>query len=202
MGVKISEIKENTRVVFHIQNGEQQMDLGAFLKKHLENNLAVITLDYTGSQRLSFNTVKVDMECAEEDGIPILWEDVKIVNYKNAYILQAPNDGARNNRRGSYRVSIGKKAWFSMEGRKSQYVMIKDISISGFGIADRKRELNLKEGDQLSVILDDLNFHIELDGRVTRIEERDGTIVYGMVITNLCQNLSAYINTKQRPIQR
>ena len=202
MGVKISEIKENTRVVFHIQNGEQQMDLGAFLKKHLENNLAVITLDYTGSQRLSFNSVKVDMECAEDDGIPLLWEDVKIVNYKNAYILQAPNDGARNNRRGSYRVSVAKKAWFSMEGRKSQYVMIKDISISGFGIADRKRELDLEEGDQLSVILDDLNFHLELDGRVTRIEERDGTIVYGMVITNLCQNLSAYINTKQRPIQR
>ena len=202
MGVKLSEIKENTRVVFHIQNGEQQMDLGAFLKKHLENNLAVITLDYTGSQRLSFNSVKVDMECAEEDGIPLLWEDVKIVNYKNAYILQAPNDGARNNRRGSYRVSVAKKAWFSMEGRQSQYVMIKDISISGFGIADRKRELNLNEGDQLSVILDDLNFHLELDGRVTRIEEKDGTIVYGMVITNLCQNLSAYINTKQRPIQR
>jgi len=202
MGVKISEIKENTRVVFHIQNGEQQMDLGAFLKKHLENNLAIITLDYTGSQRLSFNNVKVDMECAEEDGIPLLWEDVKIVNYKNAYILQAPNDGARNNRRGSYRVSVAKKAWFTMEGHPSQYVMIKDISISGFGIADRKRELNLKEGDQLSVILDDLNFHLELDGRVTRIEEKDGTIVYGMVITNLCQNLSAYINTKQRPIQR
>lgn len=202
MGVKISEIKENTRVVFHIQNGEQQMDLGAFLKKHLENNLAVITLDYTGSQRLSFNNVKVDMECAEDDGIPLVWEDVKIVNYKNAYILQAPNDGARNNRRGSFRVSVGKKAWFSMEGRQSQYVMIKDISISGFGIADRKRELNLQDGDQLSVILDDMNFHLELDGRVTRIEERDGTIVYGMVITNLCQNLSAYINTKQRPALR
>lgn len=202
MGVKISEIKENTRVVFHIQNGEQQMDLGAFLKKHLENNLAVITLDYTGSQRLSFNNVKVDMECAEDDGIPLVWTDVKIVNYKNAYILQAPNDGTRNNRRGSYRVSISKKAWFSMEGRPSQYVMIKDISISGFSIADRKRELNLQDGDQLSVILDDLNFHLELDGRVTRIEERDGIIVYGMVITNLCQNLSAYINIKQRPIQR
>lgn len=202
MGVKISEIKENTRVVFHIQNGEQQMDLSAFLKKHLENNLAVITLDYTGSQRLSFNNVKVDMECAEDDGIPLLWTDVKIVNYKNAYILQAPVDGVRNNRRGSFRVSVLKKAWFTMEGRRSQYVLIKDISISGFGIADRKRELNLQEGDQLSVILDDLNFHLELDGRVTRIEERDGTIVYGMVITNLCQNLSAYINMKQRPVQR
>ena len=202
MGVKISAIKENTRVVFHIQNGEQQMDLGAFLKKHLENDLAIITLDYTGSQRLSFQNVKVDMECAEDDGIPLVWTDVKIVNYKNAYILQAPVDGARNNRRGSYRVSVSKKAWFTMEDRPPQYVMIKDISISGFGIADRKRELNLKEGDQLSVILDDLNFHLELDGRVTRIEERDGTIVYGMVITNLCQNLSAYINMKQRPIQR
>ena len=178
------------------------MDLGAFLKKHLENNLAVITLDYTGSKQLSFQNVKVDMECAEDDGIPLIWTDVKIVNYKNAYILQAPVDGARNNRRSSFRVPISKKAWFTMEDRPSQYVVITDISISGFGISDRKRELNLKEGDQVSVLLDDLDFHLELDGRVTRIAERDGTIVYGLVITNLCQNLSAYISMKQRRLPR
>ena len=202
MGVKISEIKENTRVVFHIQNGKQQMDLGAFLKKHLENNLAVITLDYTGTQCLSFSGVKVDMEYAEKDAIPLFWEDVKIVNYKNAYILQAPTDGTRNNRRSSYRVAVNKKAWFTMKERPSRYVIIKDISISGFGIIDKKRELNLQKTDLLSVIFDDLNFHLELDGRVTRIEERDDGIIYGVVITNLCQNLSAYIHTKQRLNQR
>lgn len=198
MGVKISEIKTNTRIVFHIHNGDNQMDLGAFLKKHLENELALITLDYTGTQRLSFDKFKVDLECSQEDGIPIIWPNVRIINYKNAYILQAPTDGARNNRRSSFRVPVLKKAWFSMEDKDSQYVLVKDISISGFSIADKKRELNLKEGDQLNIMFEDMNFRLDLDGRVTRIEERDDAITYGMVITNLCPSLSSYINMKQR----
>lgn len=32
MGIKLSEIEENTRIVFHIHHGEQQMDLGGVLK--------------------------------------------------------------------------------------------------------------------------------------------------------------------------
>lgn len=85
-----------------------------------------------------------------------------------------------------------------MEDRDSQYVLVKDISISGFGITDKKRELNLKEGDQLNIMFEDMNFRLDLDGRVTRIEERDDAITYGMVITNLCPSLSGYINMKQR----
>ena len=61
MGLKLSELEENTRIVFHIHHGEQQMDLGGILKKHLQDNLALITLDYKGSQRLVFENVKNSM---------------------------------------------------------------------------------------------------------------------------------------------
>ena len=202
MGIKLSEIGENTRIIFHLHHGKQQMDLGGILQKHLENNIALISLDYTGSQTLVFENVVIDMEYPQEDGIPILWPNIKIVNYKNSYIMQATTDGTRNNRRSSFRLSVEKKAWFTMHGHAPQYVILKDVSVSGFSIADRKKELNLQKGNLLTVSFEDIGYRLELEGRVVRIEERNDMIVYGMTITNICNDLSAYINTKQRSSQR
>lgn len=202
MGIKLSEIEENTRIIFHLHHGKQQMDLGGILQKHLENNIALISLDYTGSQTLVFENVVIDMEYPQEDGIPILWPNIKIVNYKNSYIMQATTDGERNNRRSSFRLSVEKKAWFTMHGHAPQYVILKDVSVSGFSISDRKKELNLKKGNQLTVSFEDIGYRLELEGRVVRIEERNDMIVYGMIITNICNDLSAYINTKQRSSKR
>ena len=89
-----------------------------------------------------------------------------------------------------------------MRGRESQYVMLKDVSVSGFSISDRKRELKLQKGNQLTISFEDLGYRMELAGRVVRIEERDDMIVYGMTITNICNDLSAYINVKQRPAKK
>lgn len=202
MGIKLSEIEENTRIVFHIHHDDQQMDLGGVLRKHLEDNIALITLDYTGPKRLVFENVAIDMELPQEDGIPLIWRNIKIVNYKNAYVMQASMEGVRNNRRSSYRISVGKKAWFSMAGRESQYVMIKDISITGFSISDRNKELKLMKGNTLSVSFEDLGYRLDLVGRVVRIENRDDMIVYGMTIINICNDLSTYINIKQRPARK
>lgn len=202
MGINLSEIRENTRIIFHIHHNEQQLDLGGILKKHLEDKIALIALDYDGSQKLSFDRVTIEMECPQDDGIPLVWTNVRIVNYKNSYIMQAPVDGSRNNRRSSYRVSIAQKAWCNIKGKGSQYVMLKDISVSGFSIADRKRKLNLTKGDELTVFFEDIGYNLELAGRVVRIEERDDMIIYGMFITNICNGLSTYLNFKQRPPRR
>lgn len=202
MGLKLSELEENTRIVFHIHHGEQQMDLGGILKKHLQDNLALITLDYKGSQRLVFENVKIDMEFPQDNGVPMIWRNVKIINHKVAYVLQVFGDGVRNNRRNSFRISVGKQGWFSMKGRESRYVTVKDVSASGFSISDRKRELKLMKGDQLSVSFEDLGYRLDLVGKVVRIEEREDMMVYGMVIINICNDLSTYINIKQRPTRK
>lgn len=202
MGVKLSEIEENTHIVFHIHHGEQQMDLGGVLKKHLQENIAMITLDYQGSQRLVFDNVTIDMEFPQDNGVPLIWRNVKIVNHKIAYIMQVSVDGVRNNRRNSFRISVGKQAWFSMKGFESRYVTVKDVSASGFSIADRKRELKLTKGDQVSVSFEDLGYRLDLVGKVVRIEPREDMMVYGMVIINICNDLSTYINIKQRPTRK
>jgi len=202
VGIKLAEIEENTHIVFHIYHNDQQMDLGGVLKKHLQDNIALIALDYSGSQRLVFENVTIDMELLQGDGFPLIWRNVKIINHKVAYIMQATVDGVRNNRRSSFRISVGKQAWFSMAGRESQYVTIKDVSVSGFSISDRKKELKLMKGNQLSVSFEDLGYRLNLVGKVVRIEEREDMIVYGMVITNICNDLSTYINIKQRPTRK
>ena len=202
MGIKLSEIEENTHIVFHIHHGEQQMDLGGVLKKHLQENIALITLDYQGSQRLVFENVTIDMEFPQDNGVPLIWRNVKIINHKVAYIMQVSVDGVRNNRRNSFRISVGKQGWFSMKGRESRYVTVKDVSASGFSISDRKRELNLVKGDQLSVSFEDLGYRLDLVGKVVRIEKREVMIVYGMVIITICNDLSTYINIKQRPTRK
>lgn len=202
MGIKLSEIEENTRIILHLYNNGNQMDLGGILKKHLEHTLALIVLDYTGTQRLVFDNVTVNLEYTQEDGIPVLWSNVKIVSYKNAYILQASIDGVKNNRRSSYRVPVDQRAWCTIHGQDSQYVTVRDISVSGFSILDRKKELHLPKGSLVSIIFEDLGYRLELDGRVVRIEEKDNMFIYGMAITNLCRDLSAYINIKQRSGRR
>ena len=70
--------------------------------------------------------------------------------------------------------------------------------MSGFSITDRKRELGLEIGDTLSISYEDFGFMIDLKGKVVRIEEHEDMIVYGLIICNMCKDLSAYLNNKQR----
>ena len=77
-------------------------------------------------------------------------------------------------------------------------VMVRDLSLSGFSVSDRKKELVLHIGDELSVYFDDLGHTLNLIGRVVRIEEHEDVIIYGLEICNLCKNLSSYLSTKQR----
>ena len=198
MGVKFSEIEEQQRIILHIHSEDKQLDLDAIIQKHIKDNLAAISINYSGTQQLVFDNVKIDVEYSPDNDIPYIWHNAKVVNYKGNYVMQLTSDGVRNNRRNSFRVSVSKMAWFKMTGRDTQQVMIKDISLSGFSISDRKRELGLTIGDQLSISFEDWGHKIDLDGRVVRIEEREDMIIYGMAICNMCKDLSEYVNNKQR----
>ncbi|MBQ2803917.1 MAG: PilZ domain-containing protein [Lachnospiraceae bacterium] len=198
MGIKLAEIEEEERIILHISNKENSMDLDAILKKHVKDNIALIQLEHPTTKRLIFDNVQVDMEYYPEDGVPILWHNAKIVNYKTDYVLQVASDGVRHNRRGCFRVAVAKAARLRMMGRGTTHVMIKDISITGFSISDRKMDLGFNTGDRVPITLEDLGFKLELEGRVVRIEEREDMIIYGLEICNLCKDLSSYVSVKQR----
>ncbi len=196
MGHLLSEITEGDRFVLHISNEGNSLDLYGVIKKHLKENIALITILH--NQRLSFENVHVDVEAMGEESIPIMWRNVKIVSYKGDYILQAPTDGAKHNRRGCFRVAVAMVAQMRMGGNGAKHVMVRDISLSGFAIADRKKELELSKGTVLSIFFEDLGCSIDLTGKLVRIEEREDMTIYGFQNINLCRDLSNYLNIKQR----
>ncbi|MBR6664532.1 MAG: PilZ domain-containing protein [Lachnospiraceae bacterium] len=196
MGHILSEVAEGNRFVLHISADNNSLDLYGIVKRHLKENIALITILY--NQRLSFENVHVDMEAMGEDSIPIMWRNVKVVAYKEDYIVQAPTDGVKHNRRGCFRVAIGIVAQMRSSGNGAKHVLVKDISLTGFAIADRKKELELSKGTLLSIYFEDAGCVIDLTGKLVRIEEREEMTVYGFETINLCRDLSSYLSLKQR----
>lgn len=198
MGVKLAEMEEGCDLVLRIRNQDRHMDLGATLIKQLNADIILIEIDFEGTQRLVFDNVQVDLECPQEDDQPIVWRNVKVVSYKEAYALQVHSDGVRNNRRGAFRVSVAQMGSFRLEGGSSQPIMIKDISLTGFAISDRKKDLKLSPGDQGTISFEDWGYQIRVAGRMVRVEEREDMIVYGFQICSQCNELASYINVRQR----
>jgi hypothetical protein len=196
VGHLLGEIAEGDRFVLHISNNDSSLDLYGVIKKHLKENIALVTILH--NQRLNFENVHVDVEAMGEESIPIMWRNVKIVSYKEDYILQAPTDGVKHNRRGCFRVAVAIVAQMRMGGNGARHVMVRDISLSGFALSDRKKELELSKGTILSIHFEDMGCAIDLTGKLVRIEEREDMIIYGFETINLCHDLSNYLNMKQR----
>lgn len=199
MGVKLSEIAEGDHITLKIRAQDKGMEMNAVLKKHVKENIAIVTLDYSSNKKLVFDNVQVDMEYLHENTMPVLWSNIKIVNYSNSdYAIQTLSDGNKRNRRDSFRVSVAVMANMTMAGRGVQQVLIKDVSLSGFAITDREKELGLEMGDELTVNFEDMGHILKLVGRLVRIEEHEDMIIYGFELCNLCKDLSSYVSLKQQ----
>ena len=198
MGIKLSEVAEESTVLLHISNETHGMTMNATIQKIVKDDISIIELDYDSNKRLSFDNVKIYVEYCQDEGVPIIWREAKVFAYKDKYVLQVFSEGVRHNRRGSFRVGVGVLARLSMPGCSVPQVMIRDISLTGFSITDRKQELNLQIGDELSVKFEDRAHILDLAGRVVRIEEHEDRVIYGLEICNLCRDLSSYISVRQR----
>lgn len=200
MGYNFAEIEEGSPITLFASNNDRSLELKGNLKKHIKQNLALISIHYSDAddKRLNFDNVQLDVEFCQNNEVPYIWRNARIVNIKNEYVLQVTGEGVRHNRRNSFRVAVAQTALMRMLGRGSQHVMIKDISVTGFAISDRTKELGLSIGDKVSISFEDLGHKLDLDGTVVRIEERESMFVYGLEITNLCKDLSSYVTTKQR----
>ncbi len=197
-GIKLTSVKEGTPIVLAISSEGKALEMGGSILKVLQENVALISVNFAGNQKLNFNNVKVDMECITEDNIPAKWANVKIMFYQNQYVLRADTDGKKKNRRECFRVGVSHRALMKMPGKGQKDVMIKDISLSGFAITDKDKSLNLVIGDQLAVHFEDLGHVLDLIGVVVRTQEEEDYTIYGLQICNICKDLSSYICVKQR----
>lgn len=202
MGLKLSELEERSLITIIASSDMGELKLQAYIKRILKENVAVIDVAFQEGRRLNFENVQLSIEFAPEDGVPFIWRGARIVFVKNQYVLQVGGDGVRHNRRSCFRVGVGCYARMAMFGRQGTDVMIRDVSLSGFSIADRDKSLNLELGDELTVVFNDLGYNLKLVGRVVRMEEMEHMIIYGMETRNLCKELSTYISVKQQRNRR
>lgn len=199
MDYKITDLVEKESIVLDIYKdyNENHLKMSALIIKHLDNTKILIKLGYTGTKLLNFDNVNVDVYKTLKTGTPVVWRNAKIIRNKKQYILCVTDIGVKTNRRSSYRVSIGTYCWLSSDKYSHVQTLLKDLSLSGFSITNRKDEITFEKGDKVSIIFDDLIFNIKLEGYLVRTDKHDNYTVYGFAITNLCKDLAAYINIKQ-----
>ena len=198
MGIKLSELAEETKITLQVHTKDNSMSFDAFIQQHVKNNVAFICLENEDSKKIVFDNVQIDMECSPDGLIPFIWRNVKVINYKNGYLMQVTADGVRNNRRGFFRVGVSVHAKILTYGLGTNQVMVRDLSLSGFSVTDRRRELKLGIGDELSIHFEDLGHSLSLVGRVVRTEEQEEATVFGLEICNMCKELASYLSVKQR----
>ena len=196
---EFSEIEVGSRILLSLSNGNKSMEMGATIARHLKDNIALITLDTNNGQILKFDNITINIIYTNPDGIPYIWMNCTIVYYQGQYLLQVKADGGRrHNRRNSFRVGVSHYAKLRIMGRGEMEVVVRDVSLTGFSITDRKKELGLTQGTHALLRYEDIGHELELEGNVVRIEETDEYIIYGFVITKSCRDLSSYVNLKQR----
>ena len=196
--MKLSELEVGSQITLLIHNKNNKMEIKGVIKRHIVENVVLISMEYESTKRLIFDGVIIDMEYCNENEVPYIWHKVKIANYKNDYVMQVTSDGTKYNRRDSFRVGVSVMAHLRVGGRNVQQVLIRDISMTGFSISDRKKELGFKKGDDIFVYFEDIGHILDLAGRVVRVEEREDMIIYGLEIRNLCKDLQSYVSLKQR----
>ncbi|MBQ8627481.1 MAG: PilZ domain-containing protein [Agathobacter sp.] len=199
MKIEFPELELGSRLNLHISNGLHSLEMGSTLTRHVKDHIALLTLDHNTKQVLKFDNVTIDVIYTNSEGIPYIWLNAKIVYYQGQYLLQVdPNGGRRYNRRASFRVGVSHGARMRLEGHGEIDVMVRDISLSGFSITDRRKELNLSKGTHAMLRFEDIGHELELEGYVVRIDDAEDYTIYGFVITRASRDLSSYVNTKQR----
>ena len=147
MKQEFSEIEVNSRILLTLSSGNKSMEMGATIVRHLKDNIALISLDNSSGQVLKFDNVTINVIYTNAEGIPYIWMNSTVVYYQGQYLLQVKADGGRrHNRRSSFRVGVSHYAKLRITGHGEVEVVVRDVSLTGFSITDRKKELGLQQG--------------------------------------------------------
>ena len=162
----------------------------------IREDIATISLETPTSHIIKFDHVDLEFVYISEDGVPYIWKKVKIVYFKNNYVLQVKSDGTKYNRRMTYRVNISQTAELRTVDDSVYSVNVKDLSLTGLKKKKKNRELDLSKEDGVTIQFVDINHTIDLYGTVMRIDETDDSIIYGFMIRRSCRDLPSYITAK------
>lgn len=196
MKYSFSDIKDGSSIIIMIHNGSVHSKLQGNIINLIRNDIAIISLETPTSHILKFDHMELEFIYIAEDGIPYIWKKAKIVYFKNNYVLQIKGDGTKYNRRMTYRVTISQSAQLRKSDDSICEALVRDISLTGFSIMDKQKELHLSLEDGVTIFFEDLDHTIDLYGSVIRTEETQDCTIYGFTIRRSCRDLPSYITTK------
>ncbi len=196
MKYRFSDIKDGSPIIIVMHNGSVHAKMLGNIINLIRDDIATISLDTPTSQILKFDHMDLELVYVSEDGTPYIWKKAKIVYFKNNYVLQIKGDGTKYNRRMTYRVNISQTAELRKADDTSYQVTVKDVSLTGFSILDKKNELNLSMEDGVTIHFEDISHTIDLYGTTIRMETKDDSIIYGFIIRRSCRDLPSYITAK------
>lgn len=196
MKYNFSDIEDGSPIILMLHNGSVHMKLDATIINLIREDIAIITLETSVTQVLRFDNIDINVVYVSDEGTPYMWKKAKVVHFKNNYILEVKGEGIRYNRRYTYRVNVGRQAQIRTADDEEYRATIKDVSLTGFSIADKKNELTLSIDDGVSIYFEDINHIIDLYGTVMRVEKKDDYFIYGLRIRRSCKDLPSYITAK------
>lgn len=196
MKYSFSDIKDGSPIIIMMHNGSVHMKMQGNIINLIREDIATISLDTPTSQILKFDHMELNVIYVSENGTPYIWKKVKIVYFKNNYVLQIKGDGTKYNRRMTYRVTISQTAELRKADDTLYQTTVKDVSLTGFSIIDKKNEIKLSMDDGVTIYFEDICHIIDLYGTVIRIEEKEDSTVYGFSIRRSCRDLPSYITTR------
>lgn len=195
--MKINEVEQNSDLQICVEINKKKATFEAKKDKPLKDGITVVQISLPTEKRISFRDCRIEV-FYNTDSMPIKWKRCSIQCINNNYVLFAPFEGVKVNRREAFRVGLAVEASLSSSSYTKKRVIVKDVSLTGFGITDRMSEIKLAVGDQVTVRFVDRGYDFALIGDVVRVEQRDGSTIYGCTIKNMPRNLSEYISVKQR----
>lgn len=196
MKYNFSDIEDGSPIILMLHNGSVHMKLDATIINLIREDIAIITLETSVTHILRFDNIEINVVYVSEEGTPYMWKKAKIVHFKNNYILEVKGEGTRYNRRYTYRVNVGRPAQVRTVEDNEYSITVKDVSLTGFSLADKKNELRLNIEDGVSIYFEDINHIIDLYGTVMRIEKKEDYYIYGLRIRRSCRDLPSYITAK------
>ena len=196
MKLCFSDIKDGSPIIILMHNGSVHSKMNGHIINLIRDDIATISLDTPTSQVLKFDHMELDFIYIAEDGTPFLWKKAKIVYFKNNYVLQIKGDGTKYNRRVSYRVALSIPAELRKMDDSTHSILVKDVSLTGFSIVDKKNTLGLSLDEGATLTFHDMNYTIDLYGTLIRIENKEDSVVYAFTIQRSCRDLPSYITNK------
>ena len=174
----ILDLKEDTNLTIILKIKDKEFEFPSKVIENAKIGIYISPIRINGKiLNLECRDANVEILVTKKKERPILYKKCylilkRIKDVGAVYLINEPLMGTFINRRGNYRIDIGKKA-FAQIGVHSDVkeYMVKDISTSGFCIVGYDDDVNEDNvGKRISISFDDANFnyHINLTGTAVR----------------------------------